>query len=175
MTDFKNIKHFNCSLDLNLTHLLTVRVMLSSDAFLEAVNCFSLTDDIDVESVSKYVAGKHRTLTTMNISGSRVIHIVIVVCLPSVWHLSSSHNHLKIESRICFKSENVSANAHTILVAINKRRNIRILMNIIRLTNGKHCRCYYTCGYMIFWHGLFHWKKLDGHVIKFIMAATINL
>ena len=58
--------------------------MLSSDAFLEEVIFFSLTGDIDVESASKYVAGKHRILTTMNISGSRVIHIVIVVCLPSV-------------------------------------------------------------------------------------------
>ena len=79
--------------------------MLFSDAFWEEVIVFSLTDDIDFESASKYVAGKHRTLTTMNISGSRVIHTVIVVCLPSIYHLSSSQNHLKIESRICFKSE----------------------------------------------------------------------
>ena len=43
---------------------------------------FSLTDDIDVESASKYVAGKHQNLTTMNISSSCVIHIVIVLCLP---------------------------------------------------------------------------------------------
>ena len=84
MTDFKNIKHLICSLDFYLTHLLTVRVMLSSNAFLEAVISF-FTDDIDVESVSKYVARKHRILTTMNISGSLVIHIVIVLCLP---HLS---------------------------------------------------------------------------------------
>ena len=40
MTDFKNIKHFNSSLDFNLTHLLTVGVMLSSNAFLEEVNYF---------------------------------------------------------------------------------------------------------------------------------------
>ena len=46
---------------------------------------FSLTDDIDVESASKYVAGKHRNLTTMNISSSCVIHIVIVLCLPLLW------------------------------------------------------------------------------------------
>ena len=38
MTDFKNIKHFNCSLDFNLSHLLTVGVMLSSNAFLEEAN-----------------------------------------------------------------------------------------------------------------------------------------
>ena len=37
MTDFKNIKHFNCSFDFNLTHLLTVGIMLSSNAFLEEV------------------------------------------------------------------------------------------------------------------------------------------
>ena len=51
---------------------------------------FFFIDDIDVESASKYVAGKHRIFTTMNISGSRVIHIAIVLCLPppSVWHLS---------------------------------------------------------------------------------------
>ena len=43
----------------NFTHLLTVRVMLSSNAFLEEVKCFSLTIDIDVEIVSKYVARIH--------------------------------------------------------------------------------------------------------------------
>ena len=83
MTDFKNIKHFNCCLDFHLTHLLTVGVMLSSTAFLEEVIFFHcLFDDIDVESASKYVAGKYRILTTMNISGSRIIRIVIVLCLP---------------------------------------------------------------------------------------------
>ena len=40
MTDFKNIKHFNCSLDFYLTHLLTVGVLLSSNDFLEEVNFF---------------------------------------------------------------------------------------------------------------------------------------
>ena len=86
MTDFKNIKHFNCSLDFNLTHLLTVRVMLSSNAFLEEMIVFRLFDDMDFESASKFVAGKHRILTTTNISGSCVIHTVIVLCLslPSV-------------------------------------------------------------------------------------------
>ena len=44
---------------------------------------FLLTDYIDVESASRYAAGKHRISTTMNISDSCVIHIVIVVCLPS--------------------------------------------------------------------------------------------
>ena len=38
MTDFKNIKRINSSLDFNLTHLLTVEVMLSSNALLEEVN-----------------------------------------------------------------------------------------------------------------------------------------
>ena len=33
MTYFKNIKHFNFSLDFNLTHLLTVEVMLFSNTF----------------------------------------------------------------------------------------------------------------------------------------------
>ena len=40
MTDFKNIKHFNYSLDFNLTHLLTVGVMLSSNVFLEVIFFF---------------------------------------------------------------------------------------------------------------------------------------
>ena len=40
MTDFQNVKHFNCSLDFNLTYLLTVGVMLSSNDFLEEVNFF---------------------------------------------------------------------------------------------------------------------------------------
>ena len=60
--------------------------MLSSNAFLKEVIFFSL---IDVESASKQIAGKHRILTTIYISGSCVIHIVIVLWLPfpSVWPL----------------------------------------------------------------------------------------
>ena len=64
-------------MDFNFTHLLTVGVLISSNAFLEEVKFFSLFDDIDVESAAKYVAGKHQILT-MNISSSHVIHIVIV-------------------------------------------------------------------------------------------------
>ena len=51
MTDFKNINHFNCSLDFNLTHLLTVEVMLSSNAFLEEVKIFFI--DCLTTSMSK--------------------------------------------------------------------------------------------------------------------------
>ena len=40
MTDFQSIKNFNCNLDFNLTHLLTVGVMISSIVFLEAVKFF---------------------------------------------------------------------------------------------------------------------------------------
>ena len=39
MTDFKKVKHFNCSLDFNLTHLLAVGVMLSFNALFEMI-CF---------------------------------------------------------------------------------------------------------------------------------------
>ena len=71
--------------------------MLSSNAFLEEVIFFWLFDDIDVESAIKYVAGKHRILITMNISGSRIIYIVSVLCLPlpSVWYLSFISNSSK--------------------------------------------------------------------------------
>ena len=83
--------------------------MSSSNAFFwrKWIIFHWLLDDIDVESASKYVAGKHRILTTMNISGSCVIRIVIVFGLP--FHRSdiyrSSQNHPKIEGKICFKSE----------------------------------------------------------------------
>ena len=40
---FQEYKHFNCSLEFNLSHLLTVGVMISSIAFLEEVNFVSLT------------------------------------------------------------------------------------------------------------------------------------
>ena len=80
MTDFKNVKHFNCCLDFNLTHFLTVGIVLSSN-LEEAIFFHWLFDDTDVESAFKYVTGKRRILTTMNISGSCVIHIVIVLCL----------------------------------------------------------------------------------------------
>ena len=104
MTDFKTIKHFNCSFE-------------GGDFFFHW-----RFDDIDIESAFKYVAGKHWILTTMNISGSRVIHIVIVLCLapPSVWHLSLI-SKLKVGSVPNVKV--VSANADTILVAINKWSN----------------------------------------------------
>ena len=97
--------------------------MLSSNAFLEAV--FFFTDDIDVESVSKYVARIHRILTTMNISGSLVIHIVIVLCLPhlSVWHLSFIS---KLKAGSVSKVKVVFANPDTVLVAINKQSNTNI-------------------------------------------------
>ena len=135
MTGFKNIKQVNCSLDFNLTHLLTVRVCYPPKLFLEEVSVFlllffflfffSLIDDIDVESASKYVAGKHRIPTTLNISGSRVIHIAIVV-----FHRSDINLHLKIISKFkagsVSKVKVVSANADTILVAINKRSNTNI-------------------------------------------------
>ena len=51
MTDFKNIKHFNYSLDFNLTHLLTVGVMLASNAFLEEVIFFFI--DCSTTSILK--------------------------------------------------------------------------------------------------------------------------
>ena len=61
--------------------------------------------------------------------------------------------HLKLISKLkagtVSKVKCVSANADAILVAINKRSNTNI-NEVIRLTNGKSCRCYYTCGYMIF-------------------------
>ena len=77
---------------------------------------------------SRYVAGKHQILTTMNISGSRVIHIVIVLCLPlpSVWHLSCISKSSQNWRQDLFQKWVVSANADTILVAINKRSNTNI-------------------------------------------------
>ena len=89
MTDFKNIKHYNCSLDFYLTFIdCGSLVYPPANAFLEEVDLFFI-HDMDVESASEYVAGKHQILTTMNISGSCVIHIVIMLCLPLtwVWHL----------------------------------------------------------------------------------------
>ena len=43
ITDFKNIKHVNRSMDFNFTYLLTVEVMLSSMFFMEEVY-FVFTD-----------------------------------------------------------------------------------------------------------------------------------
>ena len=157
MTDFKTIKHLSCSLDFNLTHLLTVWVMSSTNAFLEEEHFFFIDGStismlkVD-QSATKYVAEKHRILTTMNISGSRVIHIVMVLCLPppSVWHLSfiskSSQNWKQHLSQM-WKSYRWTRTPSWLLSISGV---IRILMKVIRLTNGKPCRCYYTCGYMIF-------------------------
>ena len=76
----------------------------------------------------------------MNSSGSRIIHTVIVLCLPfpSIWSVSFVS---KIEGRICFKSES----------CIGERgHHLGCYQQLFRLTNGKPCRCYYTCGHMIF-------------------------
>ena len=147
------MKHFNCSLDFNLTHLLTVGVILSSNAFLEAVIFFFhwLFDDIDVESASKYVIGKYRILTTMNICGSYVIQIVIVLCLPlpSVWHLSFISKSSQNWRQDLFQKWKLYRRTRTPSWLLSSGI-IRILMKVIRLTNGKPCRCYNTCGYMIF-------------------------
>ena len=70
---------------------MTIWVKSSSNVFWRRWFCFHWRfDDIDVEisSASKYVAGKHRIFTTMNISGSRVIHIVIVLCLLPPFQVS---------------------------------------------------------------------------------------
>ena len=64
-------------MDFNLTHILTVGVIIPPMLVLEEVNF----DDID-HSMLKYVAGKHRILTTMNISGSRVIHVGLYHVFP---------------------------------------------------------------------------------------------
>ena len=53
MTDFQNVKRFNCSVDFNLTHLLTVEVMLSSNAFLEEVIFFFFFIDCLTTSMLK--------------------------------------------------------------------------------------------------------------------------
>ena len=116
--------------------------------------CFSFDGfTISMLSAYKYVAGKHRILTTMNISGSRVIHSVIVLCLPLSVGLTFVVL-LKIISKLKAGSlpnvKVVSTNADTISWLLSISGVIRILMRVIRLTNGKPCRCYNTCGYMIF-------------------------
>ena len=61
--------------------------MLSSNAFLEELKIFHwLFDNIYlyVESASKYVARKIEFKTIMNISGSRIIHTVIVSLIDLV-------------------------------------------------------------------------------------------
>ena len=62
----------------------------------------------------------------MNIPGSRIIHIVIVLCLPfpSIWTLSFVS---KLKAGSVSKVKDVqSANADTLLVAINKQSNMNI-------------------------------------------------
>ena len=81
--------------------------MLSSNAFLEKCTFFSLTVKGPPDN---NVAGKHRILTTINISGGRVIPTVTVTVLCLPLHRTdiyrSSQNYLETEGRICFKSEN---------------------------------------------------------------------
>ena len=88
---------------------MSVRDISSSNTFLEELKNFQwLFDDIDVESASKYVAGKY---------------VVIVMCLPlpSIWN---SLFISKLKAGSVSKVRFVSANEDAILVAVNKRSNI---------------------------------------------------
>ena len=88
----------------------------------------------------------------MHISGSRVIHIVMVLCLspPSVWYLSFISKSSQNWRQDLFQMWKLYRRTRTPSKLLSISGVIRILMRVIRLTNGKPCRCYYTCGYMIF-------------------------
>ena len=118
-----------------------------------------LFDNIDVENASKFVAGKHRILTTMNISGSCVIHTVIVLCLPlpSVRHWSFISKSSENWRQDLFQKWKLYRRTWTPSCLLSISGVIRILMRVIRLTNGKPCRCYNTCGYLIFMSWVFYW------------------
>ena len=124
-------------------------------------------DHIDVESASKYVVGKHRILTTMNISGSHVIHIVMVLCLhpPSVWHLSFISKSSQNRRQDLFQMWKLYQWTWTPSCLLSISEVIRILIRVSRLTNGKPCRCYYRCGYMMFMTWVISLNN-DGHVIN---------
>ena len=87
-----------------------------------------------------------------HISGSRVIHIVIVFCLrpPSVWHLSFISKSSQNWRQDLFQKWKLYRRTRTPSWLLSISGVIQILMRVIRLTNGKPCRCYNTCGYMIF-------------------------
>ena len=126
-----------------------------------------LFDDIDVESASKFVPGKHRILTTLNNSGSCVIHIVIVLCLPllSVWQLSFISKSSQNLRQDLFQKWKLYRRTRTPSWSLSISGVIRILIRVIRLANGKPCRCYSTCGYMIFMTWL-TWRSCDKHIYE---------
>ena len=104
---------------------MIVGVILSSNGLEKVKNFQELFDDIDIGSASKYDAVKHRIKTTMYVSGCRVIHIVIVLCLPIPSTRTLSFIS-KLKARSVSKVNAISANANTILFAINKRINTNI-------------------------------------------------
>ena len=140
MTDLKTIKHLNCSLDFTLTHLLPVWVMSSTNAFWRRWFFFHWRfDDIDVESASKYVARKHRIL----------IFTLWWFCFFPL-HRSDIYPSSQNWRQDLFQMWKLYRRPRTPSWLNSISGVIRILMRVIRLTNGKPCRCYYTCGYMIF-------------------------
>ena len=62
MTDFKTIKHFNCSLDFNLTDLLMSESCHTPMLFLEEVNFFF----IDGLTISMLKVPPNMLLETLN-------------------------------------------------------------------------------------------------------------
>ena len=128
-----------------------------------------LFEDIDVESASKQIAGKHRILTTIYISGSCVIHTVIVLWLPfpTFWPLQIISKSSQNWRQDLFQKWKLYRRTQRPSWLLSISRVIRILMKVIRLTNGKLFRCYNTCVIWFLWHGLFHWTTWR-HVIKVI-------
>ena len=123
---------------------------------LEGIFLFVADDLISVSlSVSHHVSLSALIVTVNSVPSiitsyrSPVVELVLFktvsLPLPAIWTLSFISKYNLGLSKV----KVVLANGNAILVAFNKRINIRILMRVIRLTNGKPCRCYYTCGHRI--------------------------
>ena len=97
--------------------------------------------------------------------------IVLCLPLPSVWHLSFILKSSQNWRRYLFQKRKLFRRTRIPSWLLSISRVIRILMRVIRLANGKPCRCYYTCVYMIFMTWVFQWitwRSCD----KFIYTTT---
>ena len=145
---FKNIKHFNCSLDLNLTHLLTVRVIISSNAFFGGGENFF----IDFWQHWCWKCLQICCWKTLKPPWTFLVAMLFTLWLCCVFpfHWSELYRSSQNWRQDLFQKLMMYQWTQTPSWLLSISRLIWILMRVISLTNGKPCRCHYMCGHMIF-------------------------
>ena len=135
MTGFKNIKHFNCSLDFLFDTFIDCRSHVILQCFFGGVifffhwhRCWKLPPWIFLVAML----------------------FTLWLCCVFPFHWSDIYRSSQNWRLDPFQKWKLYRQTQTPSWLLSISRVIRIWMRVIRLTSGKPCMCYYTCGYMIF-------------------------